>query len=158
AWAPLWQPRGGAGAGGGLFEGCRAQRPGEPPAGPHREEAESAPPAEPLPSARCGAGFVTLLNPTMRGVESTCCPAGEQRCAGCSSWAPSGDANGTCARCRGGFIDRQGACVSCVDTAGWLDAKGRTCQQMRRSLGKASCSDTKVKGLSAKQACCHCNG
>ena len=87
-------------------------------------------------------------------VEQTCCDRSSPSCAGCAK----AGIGSTCDECAGGFVKRQGSlgnvCVSCTDSAGWLNLDGKTCTQ----LGGAGCDDKKVGGQSSNQACCHCGG
>ncbi|CAE7575676.1 unnamed protein product [Symbiodinium natans] len=90
---------------------------------------------------------------------STCCEESGRFCAGCARATSDGAA---CRECAGGFIEREGNCIACADSAGWTNLAGKTCPQ----LAAADCNDIKVRGKSSNEAwgapkvlaCCTCGG
>ena len=76
---------------------------------------------------------------------STCCEESGRFCAGCARATSDGAA---CRECAGGFIEREGNCIACADSAGWTNLAGKTCPQ----LAAADCNDIKVRGKSSNEA------
>ena len=99
-------------------------------------------------SATCPSGHYKLMNFVASGVTTSCCPAASSSCAGCASFS------GTCQQCLDGFVTRDGACMACTSSSGWLSVAGKSCFQ----LSSNECNDEKVRGQSSNEACCECGG
>ena len=100
-------------------------------------------------SLRACPGELKLMEFGSTGVTETCCPITSKACTGCASFG-----SGTCQRCSEGFLFRDGMCVACASSAGWLSQDGKACPQ----LAHTDCNDVKVRGQSSNEACCQCGG
>lgn len=100
-------------------------------------------------AATCPTGQYKVMDFGASGATSTCCPASSRSCAGCASFSGT-----SCQKCQDGFVIRDGACMACSSSSGWLSLTGRSCFQ----LAQSECNDEKVRGQSSNEACCQCGG
>ena len=103
-------------------------------------------------SVACSASKMKLLDFTsspVNSVSSSCCDLSKMECSGCASFSGS-----ACQKCEGGFIKRDGVCVSCASSSDWVSEAGLSCMQ----ISSSDCNDVPVRGQSSNQACCTCGG
>eukprot|EP00435_Cladocopium_sp_Y103_P059835 s1089_g21.t1 len=100
-------------------------------------------------AATCPTGQYKVMDFGSSGVTTTCCPASSRSCAGCASFSGT-----SCQKCQDGFVTRDGACMACTSSSGWLSLTGKSCFQ----LAQSECNDEKVRGQSSNEACCECGG
>ena len=86
-------------------------------------------------AATCPTGQYKVMDFGASGATSTCCPASSRSCAGCASFSGT-----SCQKCQDGFVIRDGACMACSSSSGWLSLTGRSCFQ----LAQSECNDEKV--------------
>jgi len=99
----------------------------------------------------CNKNQLVLWEQSNNARRSTCCPVDALWCAGC---AKSNSKMTACEVCMGGYASINGGCVACADTPGWVNEASQSCQQISAS----QCTNKKNRGLSPKEACCHCGG
>ena len=83
-----------------------------------------------------------------------CCEQDGLHCGGCEDVAENAGFPGSCRTCAGGFVQLEdGRCQACMDMVSWESADGVSCFDL-----DDSCTDEKVNGISASEACCKCGG
>ena len=93
----------------------------------------------------CSLSQILLTNYGATDFTTSCCAESGLHCAGCAKAAADGQ---SCLECAGGFLKRDGKCISCADSAGWLNVDGKTCAQ----LVSGDCNDVKSRGKSSNEA------
>ncbi|CAE7344578.1 unnamed protein product [Symbiodinium natans] len=101
-----------------------------------------------LPS--CPGSNLLLKKYGATSFTTSCCAESGLYCAGCAR----ADSQ-SCLECAGGFLSREGKCISCADSAGWTNVDGKTCVQL---AAPNDCNDVKSRGKSSNEACCKCGG